>query len=151
MRPYIIDIDLFALTNVFRSNYHDRLSDTSILVHGESKCTKMVLVRDSSYIGSGVFDFDFFERGEADYIAALNSEVARLTAGCGVTQGGASVYLAGALFTDVQFTEAVVAGVQKCERLDPFKNILCEDERLKAYAPHLAVAVGLALRGDGTI
>ncbi|MDR2578202.1 MAG: pilus assembly protein PilM [Chitinispirillales bacterium] len=151
LNPHVIDIDLFALTNVFQMNYRDRLSGASILVHGEPNCTKAVLIRDSSYVDCGVFGFDFFERGATDYIAALNSEASRLAAGCGVAQGGAGVYLAGSLFTDGRFAASVASGVQGCEVLDPFKSVHCDDERIKTHAPQLAVAVGLALRGDEAV
>jgi Tfp pilus assembly PilM family ATPase len=152
LNPYIIDIDLFALTNVYRLNYNDRLSGVSVLVHGELNCTKMALIRDSSYVGCGIFNFDFFERGEADYIATLNSEASRLMAACGVQPGGgAGVYLAGSVFTDGQIAASVMSGVPGCEILDPFKNLPYEADMDKAYSPQLAVAVGLALRGDEAI
>ena len=153
--PYIVDIDLFALTNVFRSNYNERMSEASVLVHGEFGRTKMILVYNSSYIDCKVVDFGAEERGAEAYAAMLREETARLVAGAAgffPQAHGAAVYLSGALFTELAFAESVMAGVTRCEMLDPFRNVACvagmDAEQLKTYRAQLAVAVGLALRGE---
>jgi len=153
LTPYIIDIDLFALNEVFETNYRNKLGGASILVHGEHQHTKMILVSNSSYVDYGVVDFDTDVRGTDDYITALKAEIARLSsANIDVSQGGIAIYLAGALFTDQRFAKSVIGGVPQCEILDPFKKVVCaagmDGEQLKMYSPQLAVAVGLALRGE---
>jgi len=153
LNPYIVDIDLFALNHVFEANYRDRLAGASILVHGEHQRTKMILVSNSSYVDYSVFDFDTDVRGTDDYIGALKADVARLSSvNSDVLQGGVTVYLAGALFTDRRFAKSVVGGVPQCEILDPFRKVVCatgmDSDQLKIYSPQLAVAIGLALRGE---
>jgi len=153
LNPYIVDIDLFALNEVFEANYRDKLGGASILVHGEHQRTKMILVNNSSYVDYGVVDFDTDVRGTDDYIAALKAEIARLSsANSDVLQGEVAVYLAGSLFTDRRFAKSVLGNVPQCEILDPFKKVVCaagmDSEQLKMYSPQLAVAVGLALRGE---
>ena len=153
LNPYIVDIDLFALTGTFQSNYRERLSEASVLVHGEPKRTKMILVCNSSYINYAVADFDTEASGAADYATMLRDETARLLDAGGFSGGdGAPVYMAGSLFTDLQFAADVTNAFPRSEMLDPFRKVACdagiEEEQLKVYSPQLAVAVGLALRGD---
>jgi Tfp pilus assembly PilM family ATPase len=153
LNPYIVDIDLFALTSAFQSNYRERLGEASVLAHGELKRTKMILVNNSSYINYAVAEFDAEAGGAGDYAAMLRGEAARLLDASGFSGGdGAPVYLAGSLFTDSQFVADVVEAFPRSEVFDPFRKVACEAgidaEQLKVYAPQLAVAVGLALRGD---
>ena len=153
LNPYIVDIDLFALTSAFQSNYRERLAEASILVHGELRRTKMILVSNSSYINYAVADFDAGASAVADYASMLRGEAARLLDASGFSGGdGAAVYLAGSVFTDLQFSADVIDAFPRSEMLDPFRKVACEagigEEQLKVYSPQLAVAVGLALRGD---
>jgi len=153
LNPYIVDIDLFALTSAFQSNYRERLAEASVLVHGELRRTKMILVCNSSYINYAIADFDAEAGGADDYAAMLRDEITRLLDVSGFSGGdGAAAYLAGALFTDLEFAAGVADAFPRSEPLDPFRKVACEagiaEEQLKVYSPQLAVAVGLALRGD---
>ena len=153
LNPYIVDIDLFALTGAFQSNYRERLSEASILVHGELRRTKMILVSNSSYVNYAVADFDAGASAVAGYASMLRDESARLLDASGLSGGdGAAVYLAGSVFTDRQFAADVMEAFPRSEMLDPFRKVACaagiEEDKPKEYAPQLAVAVGLALRGD---
>ena len=153
LSPVIMDLDLFCLTNVFAVNYRERLSDASILVHGESLRTKMVLVNNNSFVDYAIVDFEADADNKAEYVKMLAAQIAHLSAeNSGVMSGEASVYLAGSLFSNSQFAAALLNGVSRCELLNPFRNLTCtaaiDEEQLKTYSSQLAVAVGLALRGD---
>jgi Tfp pilus assembly PilM family ATPase len=158
LNPAIIDIDLFALTHTFRANYRERLGEVSILVHGELRRTKMVLVYNSSYVDHRIVDFDAEGRGQADYAAMLRAESAQLmssgTAVCDISNegDGAALYLAGALFADRAFSTELIGTLPRCEMLDPFRKVGCnagmDNEQKMTYSPQVAVAVGLALRGE---
>ncbi|MDR2728986.1 MAG: pilus assembly protein PilM, partial [Chitinispirillales bacterium] len=153
LSPVIMDLDLFSLTNVFAVNYRDRLSDSSILVHGESLRTKIVLVNNNSFVDYAIADFEADAENKAEYVKMLAAQISHLSAeNSGVMNGEASVYLAGSLFSNSQFAGALLHGIPRCELLNPFRNLTCtaniDEEQLKTYSSQLAVAVGLALRGD---
>ncbi|MDR0331367.1 MAG: pilus assembly protein PilM [Chitinispirillales bacterium] len=149
--PYIVDIDLFALTNVFQANYREQSGGAAVLVLGERRRTKMILVNNSSYADSGVVEYDVRERGADGYAAELRDEVARLVS---ANLGGASaaVYLAGSLFADSAIAASALGAVAGSEMLNPFRKLQCAAEidasQLAAYSSQLAVSVGLALRGE---
>ncbi|MCL2220185.1 MAG: pilus assembly protein PilM [Chitinispirillia bacterium] len=161
LKPRIIDLDLFALTVVFQSNYRERLGEASILVHGELRRTKLILVYNSSYVAHSIVDFDTEGVEVEQYAVMLRDEAARLMAigaeqnGIANDGDGAKVYLAGSLFSDTDFAAALMAALPGSEMLDPFRKVACaapmEDEDKARYSPQLAVAVGLALRGDEAI
>ncbi|MCL2183132.1 MAG: pilus assembly protein PilM [Chitinispirillia bacterium] len=160
LRAPLIDIDLFALTHTFQANYRERLGEASILVHGELHRTKLILVYNSSYVDHRVADFNVEGRGAAEYAAMLRYEASLLMAsGASVTSiandgDGAAMYLAGALFTDRAILTALLGALPRCEMLDPFRKVVCavpgmESEEVRTtHSPQLAVAVGLALRGE---
>lgn len=157
LNPYIIDIDLFALSNVFQTNYRERLGEASILVHAELRRTKLMLVYNSSYVDYRIVDFDAESAGADAYAAMLRDEAARLISSShslvnlSLEDDDVPVYIAGSLFTDREFSSSSQSVIRKCELLDPFKKIGQEAgmtaEQIGMYSPQLAVAVGLALRG----
>jgi len=153
LNPVIMDLDLFSLTNVFAVNYRDRIAGASILVHGENTRTKMVLVNNNSFVDYTVVDFEADTDNKTEYVKMLAAQIAHLSAeNNSVMNGEASVYLAGSLFSNSRFAAALMQGVPRCELLNPFRNLTCtagiDGEQLKTYSSQLAVAVGLALRGD---
>ncbi|MDR0306640.1 MAG: pilus assembly protein PilM [Chitinispirillales bacterium] len=154
LSPVIMDLDLFALTNVFQANYRERLSDASILVHGENTRTKMTLVCNSSFVDYSIVGFEADMLDKAGYVAMLQSEISLLISqNSSISPAGqVSVYLAGSLFSNSQLAYAVTHGIPSCELLDPFRKLTCmadmDEEQLKTCSPQLAVSIGLALRGD---
>ncbi|MDR2693829.1 MAG: hypothetical protein LBB74_06400 [Chitinispirillales bacterium] len=154
LNPYIVDVDIFALTNVFQANYRDVFTGAAVLVLGEHRRTKLILVSNTSYIGYGVMEYDVDERGVGGYASALSSEVGNLVAdNASFLRGNsAPVYLAGGLFADSAITSKVFSGVAKSEMLNPFRKIQCavgmDASQIEANACRLAVSVGLALRGE---
>jgi Tfp pilus assembly PilM family ATPase len=154
LNPYIVDVDVFALTNVFQANYRDLFTGAAVLALGEHRRTKLILVSNTSYIDYGVVEYDVDERGADGYVEALNGEVWRLVSGNAAFLQGVSapVYLAGGLFADRGFAATVRAGVPKSEMLNPFRKLQCtaglDASQLEANSCRIAVSVGLALRGE---
>jgi len=154
LNPFVVDVDIFALTNVYQANYRDLFTGAAVLVLGESRRTKMILVSNTSYIDYGVLEYDIDEHGVGGYATALGAEVERLVSGNAAFLQGASapVYLAGGLFSDGSVASKVCSGVPRCEMLNPFRKIQCaagmDASQLEANACRLAVSVGLALRGE---
>jgi len=154
LNPYIVDVDIFALTNVFQANYRDVFTGAAVLVLGEHRRTKLILVSNTSYIDYGVVEYDVDERGAGGYVAALGGEVGRLVSGNASFLRGTvpPVYLAGGLFADSVVASKACSGISKGEMLNPFRKIQCaagmDAAQIEANACRLAVSVGLALRGE---
>jgi len=154
LNPYIVDVDIFALTNVFQANYRDVFTGAAVLVLGEHRRTKLILVSNTSYIDYGVVEYDVDERGIGGYVSALGGEIGRLVSDNASFLRGTvpPVYLAGGLFADKDVASKVCSGVPNSEMLNPFRKIQCtagiDAAQLEANACRLAVAVGLALRGE---
>ena len=146
-----VDIDLFALVNVFEMNYAERLDEPAALVLIDLQRTKIALVRKGTLVDTEFFEHSPDMSAVNTYAAALSRAVGRLTefnalaaappvflAGCGLMQEGLAVSLIDALpGSDVLY---------------PFRTVTCNvamtDEELRTYSPQLAVAVGLALTPD---
>jgi len=154
LNPYIVDVDIFALTHVFQANYRDVFTGAAMLVLGEHRRTKLILVSNTSYIDYGIVEYDVDEHGAGGYPGALSAEVSRLVAdNASFLRGNsAPVYLAGGLFADNVIVSKVNSAIPKSEMLNPFRKIQCaagmDAAQIEANACRLAVSVGLALRGE---
>lgn len=148
----VVDLDLFALINVFEINYREKASAPTVILHGESEKSKLILTQNGMPV-----DFENFEyaygidvNGYTDTVLdryerflAFNKNTVR--------EGPVEVYLTGSIFSNQDYAEALVSKLGTAEMLDPFRKIICRigasEEQLKTYASQLSVAVGLALRG----
>ena len=154
LSPLVVDLDIFALIDVFEANYEEAVSAPCVIIHGDGESSRLVLTQ------SGMFaDFDMMEqsRGTASpdtYALQLLETIAQSFPDL---QGRPPMYLTGPLFSDVDFTESVCSRLGIARVLDPFKTIRSTVDIPKAdlrkCVPHLAVAVGLALRAaaEGTL
>ena len=141
--PCVADIDMFALVDVFEANYQENLGSLSLIVHGCSDATKLILTS-----GGGFVDFDVVSHAgghaAADAYAAMLAEtVAQSFSG---RQTAFDTYVTGPLFTDPEFSESVCSRLGNARALDPFKSIRANVEIPAESVPYLAVAVGLAVR-----
>jgi Tfp pilus assembly PilM family ATPase len=152
LKPAVIDIDLFAIANVFESNYKDQFAEPAMLVHAESGKTKLLLTQAGQYIDTHIFECENEQSDPALYAERFSTEIN------GFTQYNTSrllnppvLYFTGSLFGTQAFVDAVVARIGYGELLNPFREIECrvgtENNQIMAYAAQLSVAVGLALRG----
>lgn len=151
LKPLVIDLDMFAVVNVFEANYKDRVSEPAMLVHSEGGRTKILLTQDGYFIDTHIFESEneqtdpgmFAERFVGELNSFLQYNSSRLTQ-------SVSLYFTGSLFADQDFFNAVILKTGYGELLNPFREIGCrvgtESDQM-TYAPQLAVAVGLALRG----
>jgi Tfp pilus assembly PilM family ATPase len=152
LKPIVVDIDMFAIVNVFEANYKDQLSVPVMLAHAESGKTKILLTQDGQFIDTHIFESEseqtdpemYAERFANELQGFLQYNTSRLV-------DPASLFLTGSLFSDQNFLNAVVLKVGYGELLNPFREIGCrvgtESDQIMAYAAQLSVAVGLALRG----
>jgi Tfp pilus assembly PilM family ATPase len=151
--PQIVDLDVFAIVNTFEANYPERISEPTILIHGEGEKTKIIFTRNGIFIDLECLDYTYGTITPEIYAQKLNQEIGRILSKnqVAVTQENLNVFFTGALFSQAEYTESVSAEIGRGNLLNPFRKIGCrvgvENEQLMAYASQLAVAVGLAIRG----
>ncbi len=158
MNPIVVDLDIFGLINLFEQNYHEQVTAPSVVVYGENDQTTLVLTRDAEFLDYEVVRETFDSGSPERCLGAVNKGVQALsTAHQDVFQnGGPSFYLAGTNFSFPEVSDYVVQNRTNTDVLYPFKNISfqvgnVEETDLKRYAPRLAVAVGLAVRGGAEL
>ena len=152
LNPIIIDLDIFALINVYEINYEDRITIPALIVFSDFSRTKLIATVNGNF-----YDVDFFDHTEEmqtieSYIEILNENKNKLlTYNRKFAElGGMQVYFAGSYFSKPETVETVLGKVKDSEVLFPFRKITCsagmDDEKLREFSPQLAVSVGLALR-----
>ncbi|MDG5813820.1 pilus assembly protein PilM [Chitinispirillales bacterium ANBcel5] len=157
LNPAIIDIDLFALVNVFEANYPEELTQPKVLIHGESDITKIILTISGSFIDYSILVHNIEAMEPAQYAKRLYEESVRILSQNKFDDfiATAKLFLSGSLFSEQSYRSSVLQSLRGSELLDPFRKIDCglelEQEMLKNYAAQLAVSVGLALRGNQDI
>jgi Tfp pilus assembly PilM family ATPase len=148
LSPAIADIDLFALINVFTVNYPELSEMPALLILGAEDATSVILSQNGTVIDYEIFPSEAGSLSPEEYASRLNRSAAGL---CGrLTSATCGTFYAGSLFMHAEFVDAASKIFQKSEILNPFKKIACKaaDEKgMAQFAPQLAVAVGLALRG----
>lgn len=156
LKPLVVDLDMLALLNVFEVNYSERMSAPAFLVLGGMMYTKIALVWNGTLVDHEVIREQSEGLDAAQYSAKLNETVDTLTRlnPALSQQEKPSVYLSGPLFSPGEFCSHCLGAVEKTEVLSPFRAISCRtvsEEDLQKYAPQLAVAVGLAVRGSAEL
>ncbi|MBN1758477.1 MAG: pilus assembly protein PilM [Chitinispirillaceae bacterium] len=147
-----VDLDLFALVNVFAANYPEATDRPALLLHAESTRAKLIMTHNENYID---YDSISYEEGTDPHTFAglLQNTAQRLCSLTMLTGSSAEVpvFAAGALFTDGGYLETLRSATGNVELLHPFRKIGCrvgvDNEQLAAFLPQLSVAVGCALRG----
>lgn len=145
MTPSVIDLDAFALINVFEANYDEFIAQPAVLVHAEGEKACVVLTRNGTYLDHDCFSYPYgLEAGQ--FAMQLQDALQRLGS------GAAPVFCAGSLFKQEGYIDSVKSGCGSAELLHPFRKIGCrvgvDNEQLSAYLSQLVIAVGLALRGN---
>jgi Tfp pilus assembly PilM family ATPase len=148
VNPIVVDVDVFALINVYEANYRENIGVPALLILGGDEFSKVVLTADGTYIDHEHFrnapdnaepgKYSSMIKAACDRLLTVNVSVAGKT----TTQ----VYVAGPAFADEQFAARCMKDIGKAEILNPFKKIACRAPIEARYSPQLAVAVGLALR-----
>jgi Tfp pilus assembly PilM family ATPase len=153
LKPQIVDLDLFGLVNVFSANYVEKKKELSLLVHSEFDMTKMVLTHNGEFRDYHSFDHKTASVDPAGFARDLSAEIDRFLAVTGNTDGRPAVYITGSYFQQAVCREAFLESMLRAEMLNPFRSIKCQvkidEQQVGEYAPQLAIAVGLALRGGG--
>ncbi|HEX7510853.1 MAG TPA: pilus assembly protein PilM [Chitinivibrionales bacterium] len=150
LSPHVIDLDIFALVNVFESNYSECTASPALLLLGTDDKTDIVLTQ-----GGTLLDYDVCRYGQSaiapdDYATLLSDYCGRLFGAWGIQTP--PLYCSGPLFSHQEYLESTAGKFGTAQLLDPFRKITCRaangENDMRALSPQLAVAVGLALRGQ---
>ncbi|MCX7727034.1 MAG: pilus assembly protein PilM [Chitinispirillaceae bacterium] len=149
--PKLIDVDIFALINVFEANYPELQNNLSILLHGENTRAKIVLTYGGKYVNFESIDYPqgIEVPTFCDLIRGSIEKLSTISSVTGIER--IPILGSGGIFTAEDVVEGVKSSFSNFTMLNPIKKIGChvgvEKEQLFSYLPQLAVAIGLALRG----
>jgi Tfp pilus assembly PilM family ATPase len=150
LKPSVIDLDLFALMNVFEVNYPDAAAKTAALVLAGNEQCSVLFCRGGEFIDYERIPYRAESTDAGRLCELLRDALQRCTVLNALEEPAAAVYLSGQLFFDESFRQECLSGLEGAVILDPFRHITCDvleaAERDK-HAPQLSVATGLALRG----
>jgi Tfp pilus assembly PilM family ATPase len=147
LAPVVVDLDMFALINVFEANYPDLAPSPALIIHGSDEATTIIVTKNGTYEDcetvshlSGPLSPDSYADMVRDAIA-LNFP----------TAVSVPVVCTGGLFSRQDFGEGVFSRLGNARMLDPFavvrSSIGISGADLQKCLPYLSVAVGLAIRG----
>jgi Tfp pilus assembly PilM family ATPase len=150
LSPFIVDLDCFALINVFEANYPENLTLPSVIILGTDTKSKIILTQNGTLVDYEVVDHDQGIVSGDDYATLVEEYIAHLCSR--FAQGTSEMYCSGSLFLQNDFIDSLSRKFGKAQLLNPFKKVECHAVREKKdvteFAAQLAVAVGLALRGQ---
>jgi len=153
LNPIIVDLDIFALINVYEANYADLAAAPAICVLADEAVSKCVLTAGGTFVDMEIVNHGAASQNAGTWAAAVENGIAKLLA-CSASaprRDALPVLLSGDLFSQPDFAGEATKAVKNAEILYPFRTIKCgagmSDQDLRKYSPQLAVAVGLALRG----
>ncbi|MBD3346233.1 MAG: hypothetical protein GF401_14345 [Chitinivibrionales bacterium] len=153
LNPVVVDIDIFALINVLETNYEEKTAVPSIIIMGDNEKLKLVLTRNGEFIDFQIVNFQNETEDFSPCLTAIQNAVAALSKvnKSVVGDGTVDLYCTGPLFSNTELLAYLQQNLPNIEILDPFRTIACHaeipEEDLRRYAPQLAVAVGLSVRG----
>jgi hypothetical protein len=154
LNPVVVDLDVFALANVFELSNPEASVKPAILVLGGDEYTKVILVEAGSFIDYEMFRNESNAMDPRQYAGVLKNNIGRIISLNGdlAGRGGLpAIFAAGPLFSHEEFSRPCLAELGGAKVLAPFAGVICRAvpaEDLQKYSAQLAVAVGLALRGS---
>jgi Tfp pilus assembly PilM family ATPase len=153
LNPVIFDLDVFAIINAYEANYRDTSLNPAVCIIADYAVSKLVLTIDGRFIDMEIVNSPKDAHNPDSYYMQIEQGISQLLASnpgiC--VRDSVAVMLSGPLFSMSEFAENIKKSVKNAEILYPFRTVKCgagmAEEQLRKYSPHLAVAVGLALRG----
>jgi len=142
----VVDVDIFALINVFANSYPDDITDLVAIADIRGDAATVLLTRNGHYL-----DHEFLRSLDFSKPETLAASVEKIEAAV-QEQGGSlkKLMLCGELLADPQVRELIVPAFKETvEVLDPLKKIGVASEiarQITQISPALAVAAGLTLR-----
>ncbi len=150
--PLVIDLDIFALINLFEMNYPELISDPALIIFSELSRTKLILTCNGSFTDLEIFDHPNEDVTPVDFMNNLDKAIEKLVV-CNKEYSDKApfkTFLTGSNFFQSDITDMLLEKIEGSEILMPFRKISCsaamDEEKLKSFSTQLCVAVGLALR-----
>jgi Tfp pilus assembly PilM family ATPase len=147
LTPVTIDLDMFALINVFEANYPDLVSSPAIIIHGRDESTNIIATRAGTFVDCEIVSHQSGLSSAESYADMLRDAIAQ-----SIPQAASMpVVCTGSSFSQKDFAEGVFSRMQNARLLNPFaavqSSLGLSQEDLEKCLPCLSVAVGLAIRG----
>ena len=148
--PTIIDLDIFALINIFETNYPELVSLPTFIIYSEGLLTKIILTQHGNFI-----DVECIEHGSESmsiltYQEKINTSIELLNKYNQRDSQQYSCLFSGSFFSVPEMASALKAQLENSELMQPFKNIGCgkdiNPQLVSKYSPQLAVCIGLSIR-----
>lgn len=153
LTPRVVDVDVFALVNLFEVNYPEQFNGRSVLVHAEGEVAKLIVIERGMYLDHELVLYPYGTDPQV-FVGLLHEMVAKTLqyTRCSILAAEVPLFVTGSLFGLEGYFEATKKVLRSAELLNPFRKIGCrvgvDGEQLSAYITQLSVAVGLALRGN---
>jgi Tfp pilus assembly PilM family ATPase len=159
MNPFVVDLDVFGLVNLLEANYRDCIAQPCAILFGDEHRLSVVLTQNGDFVDWEIQPYHLDTAAPQECVRkALEMFTALQTVQPAFFVEGAvpHTFLAGSAFSFPEVTEHLIANMQNTEVLYPFKSISfqvgrVQENDVRKYAPRLAVAVGLAVRGGAEI
>ena len=146
--PVVVELDIFALVNVYEMNYPDTKNEPAIIIFSESDFTKLILTQNGKFI-----DLETIQQTpETNMNDEISDGVTRLLKlnKSKLSSTVISVFLTGDNFSEAVFLDSIKSSYPEAKILYPFEKLTnvsgISEENLQSYAPRLGVSVGLAMR-----
>lgn len=152
--PEVLDIDIFALINSYEVNYPETLSEVTCIIYSDGGLIKIIVTQNGQLIDYEILDNIDSAASDEDYYNHIIQSLDRVMGYSSRIVGNVSphLYLSGSYFSAPEILGELKKRIASVEILQPFRSLQCNPgidlQRLRDYAPHLAVSVGLAIRND---
>jgi len=147
LAPVAVDLDMFALINVFEANYPDLCPSPAIIVHGRDAATTLIKTRSGSFVDSETLAHPSGLSSPDSYAELVREAIEQNFQDA--LPG--PVFCTGAAFAQQDFSDGFFSRLNNSRLLNPFATIQSRIEipeaDLTKCLPYLSVAVGLAIRG----
>ncbi|MFH0919242.1 MAG: hypothetical protein V1913_02680 [Fibrobacterota bacterium] len=152
--PSVVDLDIYALINIFAHSYPEDTSEPVALVNMGTDTATVILTLDGQYIDHEcIRSLDFISGGGALTHAIGRVEAAVRDQALQQNTLLKKIMICGEMLADPHMRETLVPAFNfTVEVLDPLKKIRVASEIAKQIthiSPALAVAAGLTLRAQG--
>lgn len=149
LQPRCIDVDAFALINMFEASYPEQTGQPAVIIHAETADARILLTQNGQLLDFECIRFD----PEPDPGMLSNYILEALPRlGNGMQPVQTPFYATGLLFSQDGYIDSLQGWLPGISILHPFRKIECrigvDENKLSGYLSQLSVAVGLAIRGD---
>jgi len=149
--PVAVDLDMFALINVFEANYPDMVSSPALIIHGRDEATNIIVTANGTFVDCEIALHRSGLSSPGSYADMLRDTIAQGFSSVPSEIASCPLFCTGSAFSQQDFAEGVFSRLGNARLLNPFATVQSRIELpetdLQKCLPYLSVAVGLAIRG----